>query len=222
MLKKVELGSIYKQLDRHPLDRAVFINIRDCNNRLSRNDENLRSDPESPPLSLEDEHACNSDSRGHIASKFWPSISKILSGVTRADFSTLFPSPTYLQILQVKLYGATNLSSPGEAPSLRADSFYRYGYLGTFIIYLILGILYGGYNGLCLQLLRHATIYARLNVALLPLTLLTGNLSLGLLTQLWLFMIQLPKNLMVIVTIGFGMSLLVKSRKAVTASFLSD
>jgi hypothetical protein len=219
MLRKPKLNVILKQLERHPFDRSIYKIVIDCQDRLSRTARGAATAPQAVQLSLRNGDACDADRRGHIATDYWPSFHSILAGLERADFSLLFPSQHYLKSLEINLYGATDLSSKGEAPSLRADVYYRFGFVGVFLVYLCLALLYGAFNSACFHLLCHTSVYAQLGVALLPLTLLTGNLGLGLLAQLWLFVVQLPKNICIVFAVGCAFSLLVRKLKPVVNSF---
>jgi hypothetical protein len=170
-------------------------------------------DPKEHQRSLGNADGCDAARRGHISTDYWPSPKSIFAGMASADYSLLFPTQAYLHRLEITLYKSIDQISKGEAPSLRADAYYRFGFIGVFLVYLCLGSLYGAFNSACFYLLRHATVYAKLNVAMLPLTLLTGNLSLGLLTQLWLFVVALPKNVCVLLAVGYGINILIKDIK---------
>ncbi len=213
LLRQLELNVILKQLDRHPLDRAIYMMVSDCQYRLPQIGSGAAMDPKEHQRSLGNADGCDAARRGHISTDYWPSPKSIFAGMASADYSLLFPTQAYLHRLEITLYKSIDQISKGEAPSLRADAYYRFGFIGVFLVYLCLGSLYGAFNSACFYLLRHATVYAKLNVAMLPLTLLTGNLSLGLLTQLWLFVVALPKNVCVLLAVGYGINILIKDIK---------
>jgi len=217
LLRQPEFNVILKQLDRHPLDRAIYMKVSDCQYKLTRIGNGAPMGPIELQRSLGNADGCDASRRGHISTDYWPSSKSIFAGMARADFSLLFPTQAYLHRLQITLSKVIHQISKGEAPSLRADAYYRFGFIGVFLVYLCLGLLYGAFNSACFYLLRHATICAKLNVAMLPLTLLTGNLSLGLLTQLWLFVVALPKNVGVLLAIGYCINFLIKDIKPPTA-----
>ena len=200
--RQPEPNVILKQLDRHPLDHSIYKIVAECQDSLLRTGRVAAKDSRAVQLSRRNGDDCDVGRPGHIATKYWPSLTRILAGFSRADFSLLFPSQPYLHSLEINLYGITNLSSKGEAPSLRADVYYRFGFVGVLLVYLCLGFLYGAFNCACFYLLRHTNVYSQLSVGLLPLTLMTGNLSLTLLTQIWLLAVQLPKNICIVFVVG--------------------
>lgn len=208
--RQPELNVILNQLDRHPLDHSIYKTVAECQDSLLRIGRGAAKDSRAVQLSQRNGDDCDVGRRGHIATEYWPSLTRILAGLSRADFSLLFPTQPYLHSLEITLSGITNQISKGEAPSLRADVYYRFDFVGVLLVYLFLGLLYGAFNCACFYLLRRTNVYSQLSVGLLPLTLMTGNLSLTLLTQTWLLAVQLPKNICIVFVVGFVINVFAK------------
>lgn len=201
----LDFRQISKQLVRHPLDRSVYGLVATCQQRLSTTDTSTQSVDK---YYIRYEGPCNEKTKAHIGTKYWPSLQIILRDLSQGSSRALFPSGPYLSTLETNLHGKPNDTPNTEAPSLRADVFYRFGTGGVFLTFLFLGALYGGFNSVLAYLFVGANLFGMMTVALLPLTLLTGNLSLTLLSQIWLFTIQLPKNMVIIYVAGCSAGLL--------------
>lgn len=199
LARPLDFRQISKQLLRHPLDRSVYGLVATCQQRLSSAESSTQSIDTS---NVRYEDSCNTKTTAHIGTKYWPSHQIVLRDLLKGSSRSLFPSVAYLRTLETNLYGKPNNTPNTEAPSLRADVFYRFGTGGVFLVFSSLGALYGGYNYFLTRLLRGANLFGITTVVLLPLTLLTGNLSLTLLSQIWLFTIQLPKNILIVYVAG--------------------